>query len=278
MAQQRFASISLLYVIAILSYWHTLPQALALPARANVGAEFLNTAPTSPSPRATSTTSAVISNGNTTPSTRQLTLPTASSDLRNLSSPPDLSSRISKFARSQTVSSLAQADLISTAGSATRTQPAHQPPSTSALPPSQPSPTSYPTTLRTISTPPPIATASTPPSTLSASPSASTSTSITTSSTPLPPSLLIPLLLVLTIILLLLALLIRSSRPTSTSTSTPPPPRPAPIPAAGLREVPSTESTVVTCREIYELQGSMPCGWGGRWGGGMKELDAGGWG
>ncbi|MCJ1294374.1 hypothetical protein MMC34_005932 [Xylographa carneopallida] len=288
MALQRFAPLHLVYAIAIFFFnWLAFTQALALPTVPNIHTKSPTTAAASPSHGATSGF-AVISNSNPIPPTRLLTHKARSSASRNFSGPPDISSGTSKFARTLTVSSISTGDAFSNPGSEASTQPANRSSATGALTPPQASSLSYPTTLRTSSIRPSTTTESTQPHTPSTSipsPSASppyplSSASSTPLPTALPPqslslSLLIPLVLILAIIVILLSLLIRSSRPPST------PPRRRPRAehsrASHLLEVPSTESTVVTCREVFELPGSMA--WGGWEGDGerVKEFGAGEW-
>ncbi|MCJ1314811.1 hypothetical protein MMC15_000123 [Xylographa vitiligo] len=287
MASQRYAGIYIFYILIILFHWHESTQALALPASSNADAKFTNTAPTTPSHRATCA-SAVISNGNTASSTKLLSEKTPPSEQCNLSSTLDIAAHISKFARALTATSTPKVDFVSTPGPATRTQPANRSSATTALTPPRTSSTSYLTTLRTVATRLSTTITSTQPytrlasvSTLSTSrpnPPVSTSASPTTTALlpqNLPLSLLIPLILVLAIIVILLFLLIRSSRPAFPPTHRQP--RSDHTRASPLLEVPSTESTVVTCQEVYELPGSTP--WGGWewWGKGPKELDAGLW-
>ncbi|MCJ1415928.1 hypothetical protein MMC32_002263 [Xylographa parallela] len=288
MAQQRYATVYLFFVLAILFNWHKLTQALAFPPGANLKAKSLHIAAISSSHNVM-IASAVTSNGNIISPTRQLTQRTPSSEQRKAPSALYTSSRMPKFARSQPVTSIIKEDLISALGAATGPQPSSQSYATSTRTPSRTSPTPYPTTLRTVSTHPSVTTASTPlpmhsttPTTLSpvlpTSPSSASTSPLTTAALlpqPLSLSLLIPLILILAIIVILLSLLIRSSR--STLQPTQRRPRSEHIHASALLEVPSTESTVVTCREIYELPGAAPWGDRERCGEGTKELEAGWW-
>ncbi|MCJ1437825.1 hypothetical protein MMC27_007212 [Xylographa pallens] len=282
MAQQRIATVYLFYVLAILFYWHEITQALALPAVASLEAKSPGIASISSSHKVTSA-SVVISNGNITSPTRQLTQRTPPSKQRKIPSPLYTSSQVVKFARAQTVTSIIRVDLISTPGAATRTQPSSRFYATSTLIPSRTSSSPYPTTFRTVSIHPSITTASTLSSTAtlsrtpSSAPPSPSASSLTTALLPQPLSLslLIPLILILAIIVILLSLLIRSSRPTLTPTQRQP--RSENIHTSTLLEVPSTESTVVTCREIYELPSSAPWGDRERSREGTKELDAGWW-
>ncbi|MCJ1284532.1 hypothetical protein MMC26_003865 [Xylographa opegraphella] len=287
MALQRYHTIYLFYILVLFFHLHEFTQALAHPVSANVHLKSSVTAHTSP-PHGATGVPAIISNCSATSSTKLLPRRNLSPpEQRNLSVSLGIPDHHSKFARSLTATSVVKVEFVSTPGSATRTQRANRSSATTVLTCPQILYTPNPTTLHTVSTRSSITTASTNPSN-----STSTSASIKSTSATAPPpytsasqlatallpqnlslSLLVPLILVLAIIIILLFLLIRSSRPTITPVHQQPPFENRYD--SRLLEVPSTESTVVTCREIHELPDSSPWSDWERCLERIKELDAG---